>query len=323
MQAIQAVLSDDWQDDLVYVEARQEQREPEEPDLEDHAAVANPVESPAGDKHPADDAAADVSPSGEAGDAYSQPHSSSSQPRGSPSAPPVPSALATSAVAPFSLVPFRADIGPERELKALLRLSLQHVGQRTNRAGWIYGFRRVSEPDYLKVGVTLAPTAGGPAPPAVHPVDARIAKWQSDCGATLEEVFRAYMPCAARRIEGLIHAQHLSLRRVQDPPCGRCRDAVRNRHGRHNEWFETGGALGEARLRAAVETWRLWSEERPYDGFGRISAFWADKTLRAAGALAAGQGLVDTTDGWVMGLPAMIWASRAATLAEVLGRLFL
>ena len=105
--------------------------------------------------------------------------------------------------------------------KTLYNRIRQTVTTSRNCAGYIYAFRRPALPGFLKIGHVR----GGIVPdrPYPHPVDNRLAIWMADCRHPVEEVFRVPIAYAVERIEGLTHMTLQEYRRVEDPPCARCK----------------------------------------------------------------------------------------------------
>ncbi|KAK4158784.1 hypothetical protein QBC43DRAFT_248802 [Cladorrhinum sp. PSN259] len=172
---------------------------------------------------------------------------------------------------------------PLDQLKQLLCKLTQTVPHTRRRTGFIYAFARPSLPGFLKIGfVQEKDTADRPC---THPVDRRLAKWQVQCGQPITEVFRRHIACkAAMRIESLVHLTLKEYRQVQHPPCQPCEKRKRARArraktaksgggGRHNEWFE----IDPQTAKRVVDTWASFAEGSPYDRFGRLDDFWAEK----------------------------------------------
>lgn len=159
-------------------------------------------------------------------------------------------------------------------MKSILNTIVQHSGPRNRAPGYIYAFTRPSRPGFLKIGYTNA-IHHHPNHPYPDPVDFRLARWASACGHPVVEAFRAYMPCAAERMESLIHQTLREYRRVEDPGCRPCQRRGRG-GGAHDEWFEVDVEVAHR----VVSSWALFSAQRPYDFFGRPVGFWAGKVER-------------------------------------------
>lgn len=174
---------------------------------------------------------------------------------------------------------YNPQLTPTENMNSILNTILQHSGPRNRAPGYIYAFTRPSLPGFLKIGYTNA--VHNPDRPYPDPVDFRLARWASDCGHPVVEAFRAYMPCAAERMESLIHQTLREYRRVEDPGCRPCQ---RRRQGKgsgggggaHDEWFEVDVEVAQR----VVSSWALFSAQRPYDSFGRPIGFWARKVER-------------------------------------------
>jgi hypothetical protein len=206
----------------------------------------------------------------------------------------------------------------------------QTVATSRNCAGYIYTFRRPALPGFLKIGYVRGRiVANRPYP---HPVDNRLARWTADCGHPVEEVFRVRIAKAVERIEGLTHMTLQEYRRVEDPPCARCkgrsrrtsRDGRRRSNGAHDEWFE----IDEDTVRTVVELWSQFSMQEPYDHWGRLGAFWSqkiesDKAERERLEGARGEGdagqVVNYIRSWVERMPEMIAEKRRWEFRDMLG----
>lgn len=174
---------------------------------------------------------------------------------------------------------YTPQLSPPENMKSILNTILQHSGPRNRAPGYIYAFTRPSLPGFLKIGYTNA--VHHPDRPYPDPVDFRLARWASDCGHPVVEAFRAYMPCAAERMESLIHQTLREYRRVEDPGCRPCQRRRRgggegSGGGAHDEWFEVDVEVAQR----VVSLWALFSAQRPYDSFGRPVGFWAQRVER-------------------------------------------
>lgn len=174
---------------------------------------------------------------------------------------------------------YNPQLTPRGNMKSIFNTILQHSGPRNRAPGYIYAFTRPSLPGFLKIGYTNA--VHHPDRPYPDPVDSRLARWASDCGHPVVEAFRAYMPCAAERMESLIHQTLREYRRVEDPGCRPCQRRRRgggegSGGGAHDEWFEVDVEVAQR----VVSLWALFSAQRPYDSFGRPVGFWAQRVER-------------------------------------------
>lgn len=163
------------------------------------------------------------------------------------------------------------QLGGKENLKSILHTILQYSGPRNRSDGYIYAFSRPTLTNFLKIGFTKAMNI--PTRPYPDPVENRLARWASDCGHPVAEVFREYMPCAAERMESLIHQTLREYRRVQSPACNSCRFRRGGRGGAHDEWFE----IDVEKAMKTVRSWALFSRQKPYDSFGKLVDFWAQK----------------------------------------------
>ena len=221
--------------------------------------------------------------------------------------------------APGPIVPHGFRLYPQApssasQLKQLLHTLTQAISPRSRHKGYIYAYTRPSAPGHLKIGyVKDSPLR------ADDPVAARLARWQADCGSPATEVFRVYVPCdAAVRIESLVHLTLRDRRRVEDPPCRRCerrkqRAGRGGGGGRHDEWFE----IDEAAARRVVELWCAFAESLPYDRFGRLGDFWAERAEAEMQEVRIG----DTTLGWLETMPRLVEELTRWELRNIVGSL--
>jgi len=203
---------------------------------------------------------------------------------------------------------------PASQLKQLLHTLTQAISPRSRHKGYIYAYTRPSAPGHLKIGyVKDSPLH------ADDPVAARLGRWQADCGSPATEVFRVYVPCdAAVRIESLVHLSLRDRRRVEDPPCRRCERRKRRAGrggggGRHDEWFE----IDEAAARRVVELWCAFAERLPYDRFGRLGDFWAERADAEIQEVRIG----DTALGWLEKMPRLVEELTRWELRNIVGSL--
>lgn len=198
----------------------------------------------------------------------------------------------------FCLYP---QVKPLRLFKILLDQLTRTVSPRHLKAGHIYAYACDSAPGHLKIGYTTK-----------RPED-RFAKWEASCGHPVREVFRVPVPCATQRIEALVHTTLRSLRRKEDPPCGRCAARCGRSKGAHNEWFE----VEEGPARAVVALWKSFSDQRPYDRFGRLVDFWSNKVVGNRERVCEG----DSVRAWLDRMPRMVEELRREEFRSMLGPL--
>jgi len=210
---------------------------------------------------------------------------------------------------------------PLSQLKQLLNLLTQTVSPQRRYPGILYGFSRPSAAGMLKIGVVKDDGVVARRRPFADPVEHRLAVWQAQCGHPVVEVFRQRIACApAERIESLVHLALREYRRVEDPPCGRCERRKRRARGRcsgggrHDEWFE----VDVGTVMRVVETWAVFAEQLPYDGFGRLVDFWSEKVDAAKAGVEDG----DTVEGWLEGIPGLVEEGRRRELVDMVGRFY-
>lgn len=163
------------------------------------------------------------------------------------------------------------QLDPKANMKSILKTILRYSCPRNRSPGYIYAFSHPDLPNLLKIGVTNAITKRRGS--SSDPVDYRLACWASNCGRPVKEVFREYMPCAAERMESLIHQTLQEYRRIQVPACKRCKGRKGGRGVEHDEWFE----VDVETARETVRSWALFSGQRPYNAFGQVVEYWARK----------------------------------------------
>jgi hypothetical protein len=201
---------------------------------------------------------------------------------------------------------------PVAQLKQLLHSMSQIVAPGRRSGGYIYAFTRPSLPGFLKIGYVQDVTV--PGRPYPDPVDHRLASWRATCGHPVEEAFRVRVPAAAERVEGLVHQSLRGARRVE--ACGRCGRRLRRGRsggGQHDEWFE----VAAARARAVVDAWALWAGCLPYDRFGRLVDFWAEKIDGEKARVGEG----DSVAGWLEGMTGMVEEMRRWEFGNIIGTL--
>lgn len=206
----------------------------------------------------------------------------------------------TTAIAPGKAAsePIHAFIRQEElnsPLKAGLTLLKRKGGRLTAAPGYVYCYRHEEHPGYLKIGSASCTKKSGwnvwlsslvadvwgvqmhykpdltVLPHQVpREVQARYNRWKYDCQYEITHVFSYPMPCAARRIEYLIH-KDLHAKRYYISNCNPHRTpkpcAVE-----HDEWFK----ISEEEAREAVVRWQRFSHCTPYNAWGRLNESWAN-----------------------------------------------
>lgn len=125
------------------------------------------------------------------------------------------------------------------------------LGTRGFRPGWIYGF---TDPTirgrHIKIGYTD------------DSVEERMEKWE-ECGYKPIEEFRVFMPCAVRRMEGLIHSTLHIEAEYASCPAESCKR-------KHREWFN----ISKREAKGVVEMWKKFSELMPYTETRQLNDIW-------------------------------------------------
>jgi len=120
------------------------------------------------------------------------------------------------------------------------------LGVKALRSGFLYVYRHVGEKDFFKIGYS---TVGA---------QQRIKRWEKQCGHETEVVYPSNDAEGFRignvyRLEQLIHAE-LRDYRYREEGCEGCGK-------NHVEWFK----VGEEHIRAVIEKWVDWIQEKPYE----------------------------------------------------------
>ncbi|RGP77680.1 hypothetical protein FLONG3_4253 [Fusarium longipes] len=138
-----------------------------------------------------------------------------------------------------------------KPLRELLDLMGKPIGKTSSCSGWIYGFADPSIEGHIKIGY------------AVNSVEERMKQWRVKCGYRPEVKFEVSMPCAVRRMEGLVHKTlHMEAKDVYCPDKS-CRT-------KHREWFK----ISETEAEKVVRIWQKFSESQPYTESRQLSRTW-------------------------------------------------
>ncbi|KAF9766126.1 hypothetical protein IL306_001482 [Fusarium sp. DS 682] len=134
----------------------------------------------------------------------------------------------------------------------------KRVRPKSLKSGYIYCFAESSKPGFLKIGFVRCPEYSNP-----DRVEQRLKRWKSECKHHLDFKFKVFMPCAAKKIESLIHETLHRERQVASCPSKACKSKRR-------EWFKT----SEDQARRVVEVWQQFSKLKPYDEKGTLKEDW-------------------------------------------------
>ena len=149
--------------------------------------------------------------------------------------------------------------------------------------GYVYCYRHEEHPGYLKIGSATCRKKRRSSipmtswkrpyhmPEEIQPwdvpreVESRHKAFEASCKYKAIPVFTYAMPCAAPKMERLVHAE-LRTRRyhvINCNPESPCKEV-------HNEWFEVPVDVA----RDAVKRWQRFSKCEPYDEHGKLNAVW-------------------------------------------------
>ena len=191
---------------------------------------------------------------------------------------------------------------PLVQLKQLLK-SMRKTTEPTS--GWIYAYSRDSLPGFLKIGYTYHSVESRRR--GMHPVDYRLKCWEDSCGYKPLLQFSVPIPCAAERIEGLVHQTLREYRRIEKN-CEKCMQRE-GKTGVHKEWF----SIDVTMARNIVDLWREFSDQIPYDGYGNLLDFWSEKVRTVKRRLRHG----DSVWGWMMRMRLLINEQRRVELSNI------
>lgn len=154
-----------------------------------------------------------------------------------------------------TFIPYKVKDDPFKKSLLLLAKFLAAI---TAKHGYIYGYRHVGHPEYIKIGSAveknkeLVQLLNNAYP---GPVQKRYKSWERGCGWKLEHIFAYEMPWGARHMESLIKAELTPYRRKVQK-CHLERDCLTA----HNEWFE----ISVEEARQVVERWQRFNRLMPY-----------------------------------------------------------
>ena len=187
--------------------------------------------------------------------------------------------------------------GRQKHVEDLLMFMRKTTPKRELKPGFVYCFTEKSTPGYVKIGSVTAEE-----PCELHlteealdidgqddqDVKERIEEWVTKCSLETQIEFALYMPCAAGKMERLVHRTlHEDQRFVQ-----RCRKKTCNTE--HKEWYE----VSVDHARAIVKQWQRFSNVKPYDKVGIANQFWHQAHAQHKSAAATGNHITCTVR-WV------------------------
>jgi hypothetical protein len=139
----------------------------------------------------------------------------------------------------------------------ILELMAKPPDQKGFERGWIYGFTDPSVKGHIKIGYTK------------NSVETRMKKWRRDCAYEPLVKFKVSMPCAVKRMEGLIHRTLHMEKEVASCPAKSCK-------AKHREWFK----ISEEEALGVVKIWQQFSKLEPYTEERQLNDIW--KSIVAA-----------------------------------------
>jgi hypothetical protein len=155
-------------------------------------------------------------------------------------------------------------------LRAIKEKILQSLSSTEKAPGYIYGFRRDPNEDYVKIGVTTRQYL------------VRIREWARQCRQSPKVVFAIYMPCAGR-MEKLLQLCLHNERRLETLVDGLC-NSGKGCPQQHQEWFR----VPSARARDVVSALALWAKCTPYSDDGGLAQTWRQRVKALQGASSPG-----------------------------------
>ncbi|CAG7564827.1 unnamed protein product [Fusarium equiseti] len=163
----------------------------------------------------------------------------------------------TTARSPFQ--PMKFSLKRKQHIRKILKHMAKPVEEDRRNPGWVYGFADPSAPGHIKIGYSK------------KSAERRIKEWTRKCGhKELNIEFKAKMPYAVQKMEGLIHLTLHMEREYAWCPSKKCKKE-------HNEWFE----ISHKEAWSVVGTWQKFSELMPYTESGDLDDVWSDIVARA------------------------------------------
>ncbi|KAL6852473.1 hypothetical protein ACO1O0_007018 [Amphichorda felina] len=187
--------------------------------------------------------------------------------------------------------------GPRKHVEELLEFMREETPERELDSGFVYCFTEKSTPGYVKIGWAKAKEPCGPHiieeeldmdSQDHQDVKGRIMKLAKDCSLETRIEFALYMPCAAGKMERLVHRTLHEYQRIVQ----RCRKMTCRT--KHKEWYE----VSVNYARDIVKQWQQFSNVKPYDKVGVANQFWHEAHAQHKSAAATGNHITCTVR-WV------------------------
>ena len=141
--------------------------------------------------------------------------------------------------------PFTTNL--KKDMQSLLTTK---ISPNEDPQGFLYGFRCVADPDFIKIGY------------AKTSPERRVKAWKK-CHSEADIVFQVHFPFP-KRMESLVHMQLINARYELIKPCEFCGTI-------HTEWFK----LSVRHAKSLVEAWHKVVCEAPlYLANGNLTAYW-------------------------------------------------
>ena len=159
---------------------------------------------------------------------------------------------------PWAFLPY------EKKASSIVNTLCRPLGK-SDQGGSIYVFRRISDPNHVKIGYTTRTVAG------------RLRSWGAECNYVPQLVYQVDHVPHVQRVEQILFAELLPFRRFE-AYCKHNRKCPRQ----HQEWFEINGVtrggfnLTLENLCRVVDEWTAWMKKaEPYGESGLLSDWWA------------------------------------------------
>ncbi|KAF5558813.1 hypothetical protein FNAPI_4971 [Fusarium napiforme] len=141
----------------------------------------------------------------------------------------------------------------------IMKLLATSVSKDRLESGCVYCFAERSEPGFLKIGYVRCTEFS-----KSHAIERRMEQWKRGCKHDVVLKFDAFIPCAAERIETLIHRTLHAQNVKASCPNKACQT-------KHKEWFK----IEEVEAYRVIDIWQQFSELNPYDDEGGLGDHWA------------------------------------------------
>ncbi|KAF5640308.1 cat eye syndrome critical region 5 precursor [Fusarium tjaetaba] len=145
----------------------------------------------------------------------------------------------------------------------IMKLLARSVSKDRLGSGCVYCFAERSKPGFLKIRYVRCTEFS-----KSYAIERRMKQWKRDCKHDVVLKFDAFIPCAAKRIETLIHQTLHAQNMKASCPNKACQM-------KHKEWFK----IEEVEAYRVIDIWQQFSELNPYDDKGGLGDHWAQYKL--------------------------------------------